>query len=129
MSALPPIGAGAVVPPRGGRFTTGNWYQLQDRVAIARGGLHQEGGAWKYFVRVWDSSGKLVTEYRQHRWTPTVVTVSRDGRFAASADKFGDITAWSDGMGEAVINVGSLWKRRYIDSAGAGRACIRFPST
>lgn len=87
--------------PHGPRsaFQTSTWFQLDpDGVWFAKGGFSRSGVGDSFWVGVWHKNEEqpfaLYEGPNTHRWSPQIVTISRDGKTGASADKFGEIHVW-----------------------------------
>ena len=108
-SGLVPARSNSPTDPGVGRFNDEGsdsiWYHLDDNgIWFARGGrVELSSGRNQYWVGLWaknqrdpyivyrgeDDKGK-----NAHKWVVEIVTVSRDGKTVASADKFGQIHVW-----------------------------------
>lgn len=88
-------------------FQTPTWFQLDaDGIWFAKGGFSHGDGAHSYWVGVWrKNEAKPFAVYEgpnAHRWSPQMVTISRDGKTAASADRFGEIHVWEAQTGNQI---------------------------
>jgi hypothetical protein len=76
----------------------------RSEVWMAAGGLSRQVEKYAYWVGLWKrGAAQPSVIYRGHRWTPLHVTVSRDGRRAASVDQYGDIHVWDTRSGERLF--------------------------
>lgn len=93
--------------PRGmgsGALTTPIHIACRSQAWLAAGGLSYDGKHYRYWVGIWNrGAGQPSTIYRGHLWTPLHVTVSRDGRRAASVDRFGDVHVWDTSTGKRLF--------------------------
>ncbi|WP_197443579.1 caspase family protein [Maioricimonas rarisocia] len=81
-------------------YTTNTALDLRADRWRVRGGLTRNDGTAERWIAVW--SGLRVTPatvYRNHRYTPTRITVSKSGRLVASADALGEIHVWEAATG------------------------------
>ena len=88
-------------PGPNGKFRSPTWFQLEENgVWFAKGGFSHDQGKFSYWVGLWrKNETKPFLKYgsadkKGHRWTPELVTLSRDGKVAASADRYGEIHVW-----------------------------------
>lgn len=91
----------------GSAFQTATWFQLDaDGVWFAKGGVSHGNGGDTYWVGVWRKNEvqpfAVYEGPEAHRWSPQMVTVSRDGKTAASADLFGEIHVWEAQTGQQI---------------------------